>query len=455
MKFPTLLLAVLVSTLPLAAQEVHNYNLVFKPGQTKLNNDQKKQLQVLAQHLDKNESVIVYPLINYGAATSHGAARAVRSTGQIIYRYDKKAKIQANAIAEYCKTIDYEVLGIPANFPSAYRGYSVSVNLKFVGGTSPLARKKPGTLQSRYPVKPSQFFVIDPTKDTLIVGNEGTKLLFEAGSLKSDKPVKVELKEYYGLADYMKGGFPTVSDGKMIETGGTIYLNAKEDTPDAKPVRINQDKGIAVDFTLGADDPDMQIFVPDPQARGEMNWVLPRTSSWKMTKTITDYDGTVTKLVFTSRVEWEAYLEKERLKAAREAAERRRLAVIAAKKAEIRDRMQSKLRVYNLGMINCDKFPSAPQAPLQLATTKPVAGEYYLVFKEVRGVMTGSPNANGVSFNRVPKGRTATLFVVTFDEDQAFLYEREITPNGKRMALNIELKAVDQSYLNSRLERFN
>ncbi|MFM6983870.1 MAG: hypothetical protein ACKOXF_07040 [Chitinophagaceae bacterium] len=85
---------------------------------------------------------------------------------------------------------------------------SVGVGLRFI--KTPLASANFGL----FPEKPSQFFVIDPLKDTLIIGKEGTRLLFKKGSLMSTKKVQIELKEFYQLGDYIKSGLATVSNGK-------------------------------------------------------------------------------------------------------------------------------------------------------------------------------------------------------------------------------------------------
>lgn len=255
------LLSVILIT-PVAAQ-TNRHEFIFKPGQTKLTTDHQKKLDELARSIKDGERIRIYPL-TYDSIFDE-------------YSYSKDAKVQAAEIAEYAKTRGFELLGTPMNFPSTYRGFSVSVDLKYNKPKeviATMASPKPYSLQNHYPPKTSQYFIIDPNRDTMIVGNEGTKIYFDAGSLLSPDKVKIELKEFYSLSDYMKNGIPTVSNGQMIQTGGSIYLNATQDNS-GEQVKVNQDIGIGLDFNSGEYDPDMQIFVKDPGSPDEMNWILP------------------------------------------------------------------------------------------------------------------------------------------------------------------------------------
>lgn len=445
-----------------AQEQEKKYNLLFIPGQTQLTPKQKKEINDIASSINDCQKVILYPL-----------------TYDSIYdrlTYAKNAKDQASEIATYAKTVGFELLGNPMNFPSTYRGYSVSVILKYNKPNDTITSVIDDEilsygLRKHYPEKSSQFFIVDPNEDTLIVGNEGTKLFFSAGSLKSKKKVKIELKEFYSLDDYMKGGIPTVSNGKMIQTGGAIYLNATQNDSGNQQVNIDPDKGVEIDFKLGKDDPEMQIFIKDQKSK-KMNWILPSKNKmkedWEMTETIKDADGVITKKKYTSKEEWEKHLkEEERLE--KEKKEKERIAKeeailqdkkakeeaikqekIAAKRRAIQDKMDSKFTVYNLGYINCDKFLNEPMIQFIIAGDEKINAEYYLLYKDVRGVMTGYVNNKKVSFGSVPKNRQATLIAVSFFEKQAYYFECTIII-GTKTTPKISLKPVDEIFIDKQL----
>jgi len=416
------------------AQEGGRYNILFKPGQIKLTTSQEKEIKDIAKSSNPEKRIMIFPL-TYDSAFD-----------QLIYA--PVAFRQGNEIAEYAKSIGFEVQGVPQNFPSSYDGRSVAVSMKFKGAGTAVS-----SLKKHYPEKPSQFFLIDPKKDTLITGNEGTKLLFRAGSLMTSKQVEVELKEFYSLGDYMKGGLPTVSNGEMIVTGGSIYLNAIENDAKKKQVRINQDKGLKVDFTIGKDDPEMQIFVQDPRS-ASMNWILPPKrrgdSSYSMTETIFDASGKVVSKTTYSREEWQAHLKEEKAKEetrVKEEAERERLAEIArAAKMKI----DSKLEILQFGNINCDRFMDEPMIAFALPQDKTMGAEYFLVYQDVRGVMNGNVLNGQVDFGLVPKNRKAMLVAVSFIGKQAYYFEQTIADATAKVP-GIILKPVDESFLNQRL----
>ena len=420
-----------ILTCQITAQK-SRFNLTFTPGQTELTNEQKESIKKIKTWIKPNVSVSIFPL-TYN-----------EKSDKIFFA--KNARDYANQIVKYAQSIDFEVLGIARNFPSGYRGISVSVNVEYKDP------KRINDLAELFPEKPSQFFIIDPNKDTMIIGNEGTKLLFEANSLLCATNVKIELKEFYGMGDYIKSGLPTTSNGQLIETGGSIYLDATAENNPKKKVKINSNKGVAVDFTIGKSDPDMEIFVKDKRFPDRINWVRPnqprqsmkRKSSWRMTETLLNADGSIkSKQVFTSKAAWEAHLQKRKEDEEKRVQDRKIV-------QKTQQKMASKLKVYNLGFINCDKFPDEPLMAYNIPADQERAATYYLVFKDVRGVMQGHIRDQQVHFGSVPKNKAATLIVMSYNEKQAYFYNTDLNL-GNSTTPKINLKPVKESFLNAQL----
>ena len=435
--------------------QVTRFEMFFDLKQVELSCEQKQQIDSLALFIKYGERLMIYPLTEDPISN------------RLIFA--REAKTQAAKVAAYAKTIGFDLLGTPSNFPSPYTGLSVCTNMKLNKAPSLVLEtpaQKPKGLEDHYPPKASQFFVIDPNKDTLIVGAEGTELFFKAGSLFSKKKVKVELKEFYDMQDYMKNGLPTVSNGRMIETGGSIYLNATENDLASKEVKINQSIGVDVGFTLGQSDADMQIFIKDPRSPNKLNWILPPKTiekrSWKMVETVKDYQGNIiSQKTFNSEMEWEAYLaEQERLKEIeeKERAEQREkdrliqeaLMKEMEKQEKARQKMANTLNVLDMGYINCDKFYREPMIPFFVSADVSIEAEYYLVYKDVRGLMRGNVINNKVTFGQVPENRQASLIAVSFIDDQAYYYESSISVNSRVKPI-VKLKAVEESFINQQL----
>jgi hypothetical protein len=416
------------------AQE-QKYNIVFKPAEVLMGEKQKTDINFVASHLMEGETIMFYPLA-YDSIYDR-------------YTFSNNAKLQATALAEYASSIGFQVQGFPRNFPSPYSGLSVGVILKYIKPIDPnaLAALKP-RLNGLFPEKHSQFFLINPLKDTIIIGNEGTILYLKAGCLLSNKKVQVELKEFYVLGDYIKSGLPTVSNGKILQTGGSIYLNARENDTEKKQVKIDPNKGVGVDFTLGKTDDNMQVFIKDPRTPNELNWILPakRTvrESWEITETVLDTEGNViSETKYKSKEEWEQHLREEKKKKLEQEKK-------AAIKAETNNKMNSKLQVYNLGYINCDKFYDEPTMPLVVSADLTYTAEYYLVYSDIRGVMKGEVNGSKVHFGSVAQSRDAILIAVSYVDKQPYYFKCSIGAGGK-ITQKVALKPVDEKFLNQEL----
>jgi hypothetical protein len=116
---------------------------------------------------------------------------------------------------------------------------------------------------------PSQNFTINISKDTTILTEKGTWLDIPKGSIVADgENVSLEIKEAFSLADMIKGGLTTESNGQPLSSGGMIYINANENARIVKPIRIATPSGFL--------EKDMQLFRGDTADDGKINWVEPK-----------------------------------------------------------------------------------------------------------------------------------------------------------------------------------
>lgn len=117
---------------------------------------------------------------------------------------------------------------------------------------------------------PAQTFVIDITRDTVLRTQKGALIRIPKGALKADNnTVKLEVKEAYSMADMVKGGLTTTSNGKPLRSGGMIYINpvGNDQVTIAQPISIATP-------TLFIDS-NMQLFKGDVQGDSTINWTDP------------------------------------------------------------------------------------------------------------------------------------------------------------------------------------
>jgi hypothetical protein len=74
--------------------------------------------------------------------------------------------------------------------------------------------------------KPAQEFVIDPKKDEVVYGKDGTALFIPANTFNTLSKVTLVLKEYYSYEDIITNKLSTTSNGQQLVTGGMIHLVA-------------------------------------------------------------------------------------------------------------------------------------------------------------------------------------------------------------------------------------
>lgn len=121
-----------------------------------------------------------------------------------------------------------------------------------------------------------QHLQVDPAKDTVVKGNQGTRLYIAAGSLVDEKgktitaPVTITLKEYYSLTDFVFGNLQTVHDDDILQTQGMIYLTAT--TSDGLSVSIDKAKPIRIEFPVSERIEGTKIFTGNRDENGNLNW---------------------------------------------------------------------------------------------------------------------------------------------------------------------------------------
>lgn len=117
----------------------------------------------------------------------------------------------------------------------------------------------------------SQFFTLDPQKDTVLIGLRGGLFLFEKGSFEGTGSVQIEIKEVYNPIEMLYAGLTTESGGRLLESGGMIYINATKGGRDVallKPAKIS----IPASYV----NPNMQLFRGDVKTNDTIDWVDPQ-----------------------------------------------------------------------------------------------------------------------------------------------------------------------------------
>jgi hypothetical protein len=124
---------------------------------------------------------------------------------------------------------------------------------------------------------------IDNTKEQIIEGPEGTRLIFpqeifvdQTGNIPAGN-IRIELQECYAYADMIKSKLSTASDGKILETAGMIHIRAFSE---GKELKIKEGMSYTIEFPKnGEKRDDFKLFYGEWKKDGNINWMLADTEA--------------------------------------------------------------------------------------------------------------------------------------------------------------------------------
>ena len=98
--------------------------------------------------------------------------------------------------------------------------------------------------------------------------------LNDGSPLPKNAIVDITVEEAFGANDIFTKDISTISNDKILETGGSIYINASYNT---QPLQLNN-KSLEVQLPTRNKVNDMQVFTGNRNASGDMNWEATNTS---------------------------------------------------------------------------------------------------------------------------------------------------------------------------------
>jgi hypothetical protein len=130
--------------------------------------------------------------------------------------------------------------------------------------------------------KAHQTLRVNTQNDTIIRCKEGTILRISKGSFVNRKTgktivgnVDIKVTEYYKLSDILIANLSTVSNGQQLETGGMLFIEAKQGAADLK---LKDNSPIEISFPTTNKKEGMQLFNGE-WANNNINWSLQNDST--------------------------------------------------------------------------------------------------------------------------------------------------------------------------------
>lgn len=118
-------------------------------------------------------------------------------------------------------------------------------------------------------------FEINPEQTQEIEAQNGTKILIPANSFVDgfgnavSGNVELEIIEVNELVDFLACGLQTLSDNRLLESAGMIFVDAKNE---GKSLRIAEDRKISISMPMMKKGQGFNMFSGEFDKQGKLNW---------------------------------------------------------------------------------------------------------------------------------------------------------------------------------------
>ena len=261
----------------------------------------------------------------------------------------------------------------------------------------------------------SQGFCIDNTKDTAIVCRKGTIIGIPAGAFASAECtdcIELKVDEMLDVQDMIVNNAHTQSDGQMLSSGGTLFIEA---TCNGKKLSGNTEQPVTYMFPTNKPQDNM-TFWTSSGAQGDLNWhertearfspiyadVLGGDGSNRTL--MTGQGDTFVKCGFFCKIakpfgfdfsrtnggrseSWYVYNYPSEVMAITDPASRR-AAMIQIDKNRTQARAYFTGQIKQMNNINCDAFPGEKVEPIFVNSSEEGDRIVKLAYPSVNGVMS-------------------------------------------------------------------
>lgn len=298
--------------------------------------------------------------------------------------------------------------------------------------------------------EPSQFFKVSANKPAKVKGKQGTIISVNPANLETEngkplgKNIDVELKELTNQQQLLRANAQTVSNGRLLVSGGAYFINM---TSDGNQLKLKSGKTLSVEFPKITSE-EMYLFYGKRDSLGQLNWgkvdqkfenkpeqvvtnAPVESKPPRLTLEVNDVDA-----VFD-------YVDEGNEKPLSKADKKK---IENQKKAE--EKVYQAIELQQFGWINCDRFYDVPnKTNLYLAfnhrDTNLFVVNTYLVFKDINSVMSEyySPFVHKTTpiFENIPVGAKVKLISFSVENGKTYTYKSDLTiKTNEKIQINLK-----------------
>jgi len=293
----------------------------------------------------------------------------------------------------------------------------------------------------------SQFFNLSNSKNSDIKGKKGTiihivpsNLELENGNKITSK-IKVELKELTNQKDLLRNNAQTVSDGDLLISGGSYYIDI---TSDGNKVNLKKGKALEVEFPK-ITNRNMELFYGERNEENQMNWKKTNqkfSTQISKEKVIVDAQRDKTPIFTADLDDLLAYTENGEDEVTQKEIK---------KINETHDKIYESLKISKLGWINCDAFYNQPTENFKVIYNSEndlTFTNSFIIFKNFNSIMNLFAEKRTILSNdiKLPINLKVKIISFSYKNEKFYAGEKEVAIT-KNSSVEINLKEISEKDL--------
>jgi hypothetical protein len=302
---------------------------------------------------------------------------------------------------------------------------------------------------------PPEIFPISNEKADTIQTKNGTVIIIQPHTFVSNdgqdpkESIQIEVREVFNKSDMILNGIGTVSDGRLLESFGMIYLAA---TSDNNELHMNVGRSMTVSVPNKREGGAGELFY-GVQTDNSLTWKYAGTTrdTTEVVETIVPMSGDIASVKRTTY----KYVNGSRDFVSD--------TVFSMKYECCQDQATDeealsvpdsyRFQVTKLGWINCDRFIEfADKVDLEIELKKYSQPIGYLVFPDINSIMQVLFDAHGTAMvNKLPDNYPADLIVIDQIKEN-FMWTQQQIQIGSQSKLSLETKQISDEELKRELK---
>lgn len=307
--------------------------------------------------------------------------------------------------------------------------------------------------------EPAQVFRVASTEHSQVIGRQGTVINLNPDYLETvdgesvTGEITVVLKEQTNQRELVLGNTQTVSNGRLIVSGGAYYIGM---AADGKELRIKKGKSLDMEFPKVTED-EMELFYGQRDSLGQMNWQVAQQKFVK--KKYKEEDFIAETDVFMVVFETIEGIDTIKSFSQKEFEKQQKRRKMEKETREVEEKLYESIKINQLGWINCDRFYQIPpdcKTDLIIAMDNQSidvpAAKAFLVFKKINSVLSYNyfADKDNIRFNNIPVGEDVKLIIYTAEKGNVYIHSSGFTLK-KDETLTIALKKSNDKELENML----